>query len=289
MATAAPNPPTPSVDSGDVQVQPSGFLLELSPDWLIARASENTHSFLGEYHQRMIGEPMSSFTLAQPLHDLRNLLSRQGASNGIARAYRVRLIDEPRHFDIAFQMIDGRILLEGVPSIEGTFGSALGSVGRLIEGLESVPDSALLDNAVRRVRALTGFDRVSVTIHHDGEDRSAQSSRGTFAPRDKPHHLDDLPAIVPNTGAASVSLFPRNPHDRAPHQALFRSPSATHLEELREQGIASSLEVPISVRGETIGYFECENRQPVEPNLEMHAAVELFARVIAMRLAGARN
>ena len=82
-----------------------GFVLELSPDWLILRASENAHGFLGEYPARLIGEPLASFTLAQPLHDLRNSLSRQRSSNGIARAYRTRLTAEPRHFDIAFQQV----------------------------------------------------------------------------------------------------------------------------------------------------------------------------------------
>ena len=61
--------------AGDVQIQPCGFLLELSPDWLVVRASENAHAFLGEYHSRLIGEPLASFTLAQPLHDLRNLFA----------------------------------------------------------------------------------------------------------------------------------------------------------------------------------------------------------------------
>src|SRR5688500_14335765 len=84
----------------EIQAQSCGFLLELSPDWLILRASQNVRPFLGEYHQTLIGEPLADFTLAQPLHDLRNTLSRQRSAIGIARAYRVRLIDEPRHFDI---------------------------------------------------------------------------------------------------------------------------------------------------------------------------------------------
>ena len=53
-------------------------------DWLILRASENVHRFLGEYHSRLIGEPLSAFTMAQPLHDLRNALARQRSATGIA-------------------------------------------------------------------------------------------------------------------------------------------------------------------------------------------------------------
>ena len=108
-------------------VQPAGFLLELSPDWLILRASENAHAFLSEYPQRLVGEPLSEFTLSQPLHDLRNSLARQRGSSGIARAYRVHLFDEPRYFDIAFQSREDTILLEGLPSSEEGVGDCLGS------------------------------------------------------------------------------------------------------------------------------------------------------------------
>src|SRR4051794_15241531 len=95
-------------------VQSAGLVLELSPDWLILRASENAHGFLGHYHQRLVGEPLSQFTLAQPLHDLRNSLARQRGSSGVGRAYRVRLTDDPRYFDFAFQSLDSTILLEKI-------------------------------------------------------------------------------------------------------------------------------------------------------------------------------
>lgn len=280
------NSPAPDEQSGpaDVQVQPCGFLLELSPDWLISRASENSHKFLGEYPARLIGEPLSEFTMAQPLHDLRNLLSRQGATSGIARAYRVRLVDGGNYFDIAFQLIKGRILLEGVPSMQEGFGSALGTVGRLIDGLDRGDGQALLDGAARRVRALTGYDRVTASLTISGEERVAVSSRGNFAPGARPHHIDDLPGMIADTASAPISLFPRLPQDRAASEALLRSPSAHQLQELRDQAIRSTLEVPILLDGEPIGYFECEDRSARPPNLEMHAAVELFAKIFAMRL-----
>jgi len=269
--------------AGDVQIQACGFLLELSPDWLILRASENTHGFLGEYHQRMVGEPLSSFTLAQPLHDLRNLLSRQGGGSGIARAYRVRLVDEPRFFDIAFQMNDGRILLEGVPAADEGYGSALGSVGRLIDATPARDRQALLDGTARRIRALTGFDRVTVSVD-DGKEVTAESSRGSFAPRAKPHHVNDLPPLIADTRAAPVSLFPAQPDDRAPDAALLRAPSANFLDELSAQGIHSTIDVPVIVGGGAIGLIECEDRDACDPSIEMHAAVELFSKVFALQL-----
>src|SRR5690349_18600138 len=170
-------------------IQAAGFLLELSPDWLILRASENAHSFFSEYHQRLVGDPLANFTLAQPLHDLRNSLARQRGSSGIARAYRVRLIDEPRYFDIAFQSLGDTILLEGLESQQDGLGDCLGSVSRLIEGLVNSNRKSMLDGAARRMRALTGFDRVILVV---GDER-VESSRGQL-PELK--ISGDLPSIV---------------------------------------------------------------------------------------------
>lgn len=269
---------------GDIQIQPAGFLLELSPDWLILRASENVHAFLGEYHVRLIGEPLAKFTMAQPLHDLRNTLSRLGGSRGIARAYRVKLIDEPRYFDIAFQMSGGRILFEGVASPEDGVGTALGSVARLIDGLTPGDRGSLIEGAARRMRALTGSDRVTLSLTGDAGDEFAESSRGNFAPSERPHEAADLPPLICSTSAAPVSLFPRMPHDRAPERALLRSPTADQLADMRAQGINSTLTVPVVIEGRSCGYFECDDRKPREPNFEMHAAAELFAQVVGLQL-----
>src|SRR5438445_10159472 len=99
----------------DVRIQPSGYLLELSLDWIVLRASENIHYLLSESHVTLIDEPLGRFVHSQALHDLRNLFSRLSGTTGIARAYRVRLTDEPDLVDIAFQLADGRVILEALP------------------------------------------------------------------------------------------------------------------------------------------------------------------------------
>lgn len=257
------------------QIQSAGFLLELSPDWLIQRASENAHRFFGQYHQRLVGDPLSEFTLAQPLHDLRNSLARQRSSSGVARAYRVRLIEEPRYFDIAFQALDGTILLEGLPSAAEGIGDWLGSVSRLIEGLHGGDRKALMDGATRRMRALTGFDRVTLTI---GAER-VESSRGKFADL---AISGELPAIITSTDDAPVALFPVK-DDPIP-SALLRAPTAIQLEELRAAGIKSALRVPVMRDGEGIGQFQCDSRSGWPVSFELHAAAELFAQVFGMLL-----
>src|SRR5690242_19258510 len=159
-------------DAATDSVQAGSWLLELSLDWIVLRASENIHHLLGVSHVTLIDEPLGRFVHAQALHDLRNLFSRLSGTTGIARAYGIRLTDEPDLVDIAFQLSDGHVLFEAVPST-GAFGERFGTVGGLIAGLGGSDGQALLDNAARRMRALTGYDRVTLVC---GGDR-AESSR----------------------------------------------------------------------------------------------------------------
>src|SRR3954447_22292102 len=105
----------------EVQVQRAGYFLELSLDWIVLRASENVHHLLGESHVTLIDEPLGRFVHSQALHDLRNLFARLSGTTGIARAYRVRLTDDPDLVDIAFQQRSDSVILEAVPSA-GCFG-----------------------------------------------------------------------------------------------------------------------------------------------------------------------
>ena len=92
-------------------IQPAAYLLELSLDWIVLRASENIHRLLRESHVTLIDESLGKFVQSQALHDLRNLFSRLSGTTGIGRAYAVRLTDDNDLVDVAFQLVDGRVLL----------------------------------------------------------------------------------------------------------------------------------------------------------------------------------
>jgi len=266
----------PGSAAAGAQVQAGAYLIELSLDWIVLRASENIHHLLGESHVTLIDEPFGRFVHAQALHDLRNLFSRLSGTTGIARAYRIRLTDEPDLVDVAFQLSDGRVLLEAVPAA-GCFGECFGSVGGLVAGLAGSRGQALLDNGARRMRALTGFDRVTLVW---GEHR-AESTRGAF---DAASIGDaDLPTIVADAQAPRVALFPRREEDSAAHEALLRACDDDAREQLGAAGIRAFVRVPFTADG-VAGEFRCESRRARDPRFELHAAAELFAQLFAMRL-----
>ena len=258
------------------RVQSNGHFLELSLDWIVLRASENIHRLLGESHVTLIDEPLGRFVHSQALHDLRNLFSRLSGTTGIGRAYAVRLTNDPDLVDIAFQLSDGRVLLEAMPS-PGAYGDAFGSVGGLVAGISNSHGQALLDGGARRMRALTGYDRVTLIC----VDQRAESSRG---PVNGPADTDlDLPAIVADTQLPAVEVFPREVDETSVESALLSAPTAVALDSLAALGVRSAMCVPFSV-DHLQGVFRCESRNPRDPGFELHAAAELFAQLFAMRL-----
>ena len=188
----------------------------------------------------------------------------------------MRLTDDHERVDIAFHLAGGRVILEAVPSA-GTFGEAFGTVGGLVAGLADNQGQALLDGAARRMRALTAFDRVSVICG----DQQAESSRGAFT---GPLSMDaDLPDMIVDTGAKTVAIFPRADDDEAARSALLRAPSDAIRPSREASGVRSPMRVPFTVGGVS-GEFRCENRTPHAASLEIHAAAELFAQMVALRL-----
>jgi light-regulated signal transduction histidine kinase (bacteriophytochrome) len=270
------------VENAAAAVQPCAFLLELSPDWIVQRASENCSRLLGESHVTLIGEPLSRFIRADPLHDLRNLFSRLSGSTGTARAYRVRLTDDRPRFDIAFQIADGGVILEGVASSDQGLGESFGAVGGLAAGLAGVRGKALMEAAVRRMRALTGFDRATFL---KGRYKATSSRSGVpFPPGANASLSAHLPMLISDQRAAPVPIFPHGP-GKVSASALFRAPTADECAALAERTIASTMRIPVAIDGKQIGEFRCAHVTPRKPSLEMHAAAELFAQMVALRLA----
>ena len=263
-------------------VQAGCYLVELSLDWIVCRASENVHHLLGESHVTLIDEPFGNFVQAQALHDLRNLFSRLSGSTGIARAYRVRLTDDAELFDLAFQQSGDRVILEAVQSPADGLAETLGAVGGLAAGMAGESGHALLDSAARRMRALTAFDRATLLV---GDSKATSDRRGVpFGAGANATLSDDFPAIVSDSAAATVPVFPRDDEDSKLSAALLRGPSPDEQAELAERGFASTMRVPVKIGGETVGEFRLAHTKARRPNLEVHAAAELFAQMFAMRL-----
>ncbi len=143
-------------------IQPIGFLLVLTSDWMIARASANTAGFIGAEPADMIGRPASDFLLGRAIHDLRNRATMLRSPNAVERLFQCTLVEGFQPFDVAIHFSGGQIVVEAEPA-SGEYGNPTGIVRSLISRLDQCDDlPAFYREGARQVRGLMGFDRVMV-------------------------------------------------------------------------------------------------------------------------------
>jgi light-regulated signal transduction histidine kinase (bacteriophytochrome) len=59
-------------------IQPIGFLLAVTADWIVTRVSENVGAYLDVHHEQIIGRPVAACVPADVLHDIRGRLQQSG-------------------------------------------------------------------------------------------------------------------------------------------------------------------------------------------------------------------
>ncbi len=284
-------------------IQPIGFLIALSSDWMVARVSANIAEFLEVTPEDAIGRPLIDLLPPGAIHALRNRVAMLRGPDSIERLFGCTLVDGQHPYDVAIHMSHGRIIIEAEPGTSDEHSDVTGTVRSMIARLDQAEGMASFYNeGARQVRALTGFDRVMVyRFAADGSGEvvaeSAKSGIGSFLglrypPSDIPAQARELYKrnllrIITDIDAEPVPIVPQLDEDRQPLDlsiAMLRSVSRIHIEYLRNMGVRASMSVSIIVEGRLWGLFACHHYSPRCPTFERRSVSELFAQMFSMRL-----
>jgi hypothetical protein len=206
-------------------IQSIGFLLSISADWTILRASSNASTFLGNSGE-IISRPARDLFSADLIHDIRGRLQIASGTGIVERLLGQRLGAGSPRYDVAVHVSGGETVLEFEPATGDAIAplSVLRSMMARVERQTSA--NKVCDEAVRQVRALTQFDRVMLyRFDEDGAgDVIAESANSTvesflglrYPASDNRKRLDSLEYKVPVL--ASFLAWPF--HDR-PHPDVF--------------------------------------------------------------------
>ena len=151
-------------------VQPFGFLIALTADWLVSRASANCAGFIGQTLQDMLGRPISGIFCADAIHALRNRITLLRSPDAVERIFSLSLTDGGPPFDVAVHFSGPLVVVEGEPASHDEM-EASSTVRSMVARLAQADGmAAFLRDGARQVRALTGFDRVMVYRFADNGD-----------------------------------------------------------------------------------------------------------------------
>jgi len=283
-------------------IQPVGFLISLSADWLIARVSQNIADFIGFTPEELVGNPLSDFFDRKLLHDLRNRVAYLVNSDTVERMFGCRLPGHAAPFDLAIHFAGNQIILEGEPGGE-TVGDSFGPVRWMMARLDKQPDlDAFFREGARQIRALLGYDRVMIyRFAGDGNGEvvaeAAKPGIGSFKGLHYPAsdipkqartlYLRNLIRVIHDVDAVPVPIVPaRNEHGEPLDLSLsvLRSVSPIHIEYLKNMGVAASLSISIIVDEKLWGLFACHHYSPHSPSFQSRTVSELFAQMFSLRL-----
>ena len=283
-------------------IQPIGFLIALTADWIVARASANTADFIGREPKSMFGLPLDKVFSPKAVHDLRNRSAMLRGPDAVERLFDCALMGTDQLFDVAIHFSSGQVVIEAEPA-SGEHGDATGMVRSMIARLDQTSDfPAFFREGARQVRALIGFDRVMVyRFAADGSGEvvaeAVKAGIGQFMGLRYP--ASDIPAqarelyrrnllrVITDVNAVPVPVLPQLDEQGRPLDlslSVLRSVSPIHIEYLKNMGVGASLSISIIVEGKLWGLFACHHYSARCPTFERRSVSELFAQMFSMRL-----
>jgi light-regulated signal transduction histidine kinase (bacteriophytochrome)/CheY-like chemotaxis protein len=287
------------------RIQSFGFLLALSKDWTITRASENLGNFLGVSAERATGMQLDDLIDRHALHEIRNRMVILQLTRGTERLYRISLANDRPAFDVAVHMVGKQCVLEGEPTSTDDGVDAATMVRGMIARLGAL---ATLDrfhrDAARQIQAMTGFDRVMIYQFEpsgDGEVIAEAVSSGTENFLGLHFPASDIPAqaralylknpfrIIADVHAPTVKLMPVASGAATLLDlslAVTRAVSPVHIEYLRNMRVQASLSISIIVDGQLWGLIACHHGSARLPSFVVRTAAELFGQMYSMKLEG---
>ena len=285
-------------------IQPFGFLLAVTYDWMIARASENVIDFMGVAADAIIGLPLRSLLAPDAFDALRRSSEHLRDAETVERVFGLRLIaDDGRRFDCALHSSDGRVILEAEPSADAPQIEGSSLIRSIMGRLDGAADLAgFLQEGARHIKALTGFDRVMVyRFDRDGSGEVVAEARNPGV--DSFLHLrfpaSDIPRqarllylrtpfrIIADVDAQPVPIRPQRDEIGAPIDlslSILRSVSPTHIDYLKHMGVSASLSISIVVEGKLWGLFACHHLSPRRPSFDKRSLAEMVGQMFSMKL-----
>ncbi len=306
--TVRPSIPAPCVEGDFVApetIQPYGILAVIGNAALTIEAiSENTQTLLGVPALDLCGAPISALLDAAGAENF--VAKLRGAPATATNAHELHLAGhgEPVHVEFAIHRLDGdRSILEFEPCLAAPSGPTFADAHAPIERLATATDiPALLANAARDVRTISGFDRV--VIHRFESDWTSEVVAETAGPGVPLSYLgkrfpaDYIPEsvrrvhvrhtlrVIPDTHYVPARLI----HPRRPVAAIDLSAATLcgiapeYLDSLVRTGSRATLSISIVVRGRLWGLITCHHRRPRWVGYRKRAVCELIGHILTWQL-----
>ena len=291
-------------------IQPHGMMVCLrATDFTIVQASENAPAFCGVGPEDLLGRPLDAVLAAADAGAVRAAAGTAAQADGsplYVLTARPRGLGRP--VNVLVHPADGLVVVELEPA-ESDACLAFHQLYQLVRGavarLQGAPTlDELCAAAAAEVRALTGFERVTVYRFHPdwhgevtAEDRAADLPPFLglhFPATDIPEQARRLyelnrTRIIPDVSYRPAALAPAaNPLTGRPtdlSHSVLRSVSPVHVEYLKNMGVGASMSVSILREKRLWGLIACHHRAARPVSYDVRTACDMVGQVLSLQLA----
>lgn len=261
-------------------IQPTGFHLRLSSDWLVSAVSTNIGDFLPLPADQALGQKVTILLSDDAIHDVRNRMALLRSDDTIEHLLHMPLVNEGKKFDLSLFRDGDAFGIDAEPSDSHVLGDATGLVEGMLDRIAVAEnEESIASEAARQLRGLTGFDRVVIC---GGGRLLAHSARRPDQPDPSAIATALGEFAVADSACEPVSVLTQDAGQSS--RSTLRMPDAEEAAVLETFGARAALIVPLSRSGQAWGHVGCYNSAPRHLGVERRSVARLFARIIALRL-----
>ena len=284
-------------------IQPHGFLVEISADWLVTRASGNLDQFLPMTAFAALGRSAETVLGAQTMHEIRGQLQTSTTEDSVQRLFDVSIGGgSGPMIDVAVHRMGDSLIIEGEPNRPDDAGLPTAVQPMLLQLRGLRPIGRMCAQLARQVRVLTGFDRVMIyQFLPDGSGEViAETRRAGMVPyKGLRYPATDIPKqarvlyernpirAIADVDAQIVPVVPQVDPSGAPldlSMSTLRAVSPIHLEYLRNMGVAASMSISILSGGKLWGLIACHHQTPRDLSLRCRTTLEFLGQMVTAML-----
>ncbi len=278
-------------------IQPIGFLVAISADWVVSRVSANAGEYLGRSVDTLLGAEFQGLIGTKAIHTIRNRLALLRGPDDVERAFAVQLQQGKPLYDLAIHMTGQTVIIEAEPSQPPGDLNAGGMVRSMLARMEGRPN--LMREAARLAQALTGFDRVMIYRFHadDSGEVVAERVRAGLEPylglrypaEDVPRQARALLVrnavrILADVSAEPCPIVPQLGVENEPLDlsiSTLRTHSTMCIEYLKNMGVSATMTISL-VRGDRLwGLISCHHMTARHVGFEQRTTAELFGQMLS--------
>lgn len=262
-------------------IQPTGFHMCLSSDWLVSAVSSNVGDFLPVAANESLGRPITDLLCEDAIHDIRNRMALLRSEDTVEHLLRVPLVDDGKLLDLSIYRDGSGYSIDAEPSDGHEFGDATAIVDGMLSRISTATDvAAISSEAARQLRALTGFDRVLIVGGGKLLGQALRPGQAEYEPTKLDPDVTHL--AVTDRQADPVEILAQD-RERTSLSTL-RVASEGEAALLDSLQARAALIVPLLRNGQPWGHIGCYHGAARHIGVERRSVAGLFARFIALQL-----